>query len=122
LALSLSSVAAIAVYFVTRYLAGITFELSPFPKIAPGFFVEDNRNNLYIPYACLVMFETVVLILTLLKATGQKEVSSLHRTVYRDSLLFYFYFFGISVANVTMLAAGPAELRPVLTAYAAFVA
>jgi len=110
----LTVVGTISVYFVVGYLSGLQFQHSPFPS-APGHFVEDNKNTLYVPYASLMIFETVVLILTLLKASGLKQVSDLHKTVYRDSLYFYFCLFAISTANVAVLAAGPVELRPILT-------
>jgi len=115
LSLLLLSVVAASFYFCTLYLGGLDFQLSPAPSLAPGHFVEDNKNNLYIPYALVMVFETVVLFLTLLKATGQRQASTLHRTIYKDSLSFYFYLFAISVANVAVLSTGPAELRPILT-------
>jgi len=88
-------------------------ELSPFPSI-PGFFILENKNDLYIPYSLMMAFETVVLALTLIKAKGQRGISKLHKTLYEDSLLYYSFLFSVSVANTAMLIAGPVVLRPVL--------
>jgi len=68
LSLTLTIVAALSIYFVIQYLSGLVFQPSPFPS-APGCFVEDNHNNLYIPYASMVIFESVVLVLTVFKVS-----------------------------------------------------
>jgi len=114
LSVLLAACMAAAAYALRRYLVEVTFDPSPCSS-DPGFFVMDNHNNLYIPYALLMGFETMVLVLTLVKASKQRAISQLHKTLYEDSLKYFVILFAVSVANTTNLAAGPLELRPVLT-------
>jgi len=107
-------IAIAAGYTSVDYLSGLQFVESPFPS-SPGCFVQNNKNNLYIPYALVMGFETVILVLTLVKASGPKDTSPLHLTLYRDSLRFYVYLFAISAANTVVLATATQELRPILT-------
>lgn len=70
---------------------------------------HEDTHELYIPYALLMVSETIIVVLTTVKAWQHlpKSHSAWVHQLYRDGLLFYFYVLCISTLNMAMISAGP---------------
>jgi len=109
----LAAIAISEIYCVTRFTASLQFAKSDFSFIS-GFYITSEDPIIFVVYATLLGFETVVLLLTLWKINKQQGESMLYKILYRDSLIFYIYIFGVSVANIILLVASPVALRLIL--------
>jgi len=101
-------------YAVNRYTASLQFQKSQVPGVIKGYFVSNSDDIIFVSYATLVVFETVVLLLTLWKINKQHDKSVLYRVLYWDSLMFYICLFVISMANILTLILAPAVMKPIM--------
>ncbi|KIJ29082.1 hypothetical protein M422DRAFT_37102, partial [Sphaerobolus stellatus SS14] len=67
---------------------------------------EDRGVTILADYVIVTIFETVILVLTLIKGLGHYRTSSssLVTTMYKDGYLYYVYLFILSLANVLFIA------------------
>jgi len=94
---------------------------SPSPLNSPGCFVSQVDSSPALPaYLTLLVYETVVFIVTLFKLLRRRQAhygkpSILLETLLRDGLAFYVMVFGISLVNIVLLRTLPGQLGDVLT-------
>ncbi|EKM50592.1 uncharacterized protein PHACADRAFT_263959 [Phanerochaete carnosa HHB-10118-sp] len=105
-------------YFLNKFLNSLRFE--PAQAIAPslqGCLPVAGGNVLFIDFVLLMVFETVVLGLTVFKMvhTSRRSTSPLVRSLYRDGIFFYLYLFAISLVNVVVLLTTPREFANLLS-------
>jgi len=112
------------IYIAAKLFSTVAFSPNPFDvDVVPGCFLSQGNNILYIPYAILLGLETVIFILTGIRAysTYQRELaigqgsSSLYHTIYRDGLLFYFFILVTSIANIAIITGTSGETSYSLT-------
>ncbi|KAJ8689065.1 hypothetical protein PTI98_013129 [Pleurotus ostreatus] len=74
--------------------------------------LEHASVIIFVAYVLLVISETIIVTLTLIKAFQhlRHTRSSWVVQLYRDGFLFYLYLLGFAVANVIVPVAGPPEL------------
>jgi len=81
--------------------------LAEYASILPGCDVSNSKDHINTFYVLFMVFESVVLLLTLFKAGGYRaEASKLSRTILFDSIAFYFLILLFSIINVTVPLAG----------------
>jgi len=83
---------------------------SPIPSVLPGCLVILVHRVVWVPILFLLVFETVILWLTLYKLFGTSRVSGLVKTIYRDGIIFYFYVFVLTSAFVVNVNTAPDAL------------
>ncbi|KAF8582157.1 hypothetical protein K439DRAFT_169662 [Ramaria rubella] len=78
---------------------------SPIPKIQSCFLMANHDILIFIDYALILLFETIILVLTLVKGVAhyRNSSSSLVATLYKDGLLYYIYLTSFSLGNVFFL-------------------
>jgi len=116
LSLLYATMVAIALYFVQAFLSSLQFGQVTSPLIR-GFSITHSNQGIFVVYAALLAFETVVMIMTILRAKSQGNQSHLHHTLYQDSLCFYIYIFVISLCNILLVTLGPGEAKLILTQF-----
>jgi len=105
-----------AIYFIQNFLTSLQFARGH-QTVGGSFFVASANKGIFVGYASLLAFETLVLFMTILKAKSQRNESRLYRTLYRDSLQFYIYIFAVSLCNLLLLAFAPGEAKLLLTQF-----
>ncbi|GJE99945.1 hypothetical protein PsYK624_162210 [Phanerochaete sordida] len=105
-------------YFLNKFLTSLKFE--PAQAISPslrGCLPVAGGNLLYIDFVLLMVFETIVLGLTVVKMvySFRKSTSPVVVSLYRDGVLFYIYLFAISLVNVVVLKTTPREYANLLS-------
>lgn len=105
-------------YFLNEFLTSLKFlpaqSISPFLQ---GCLPVAGGNVLYIDFVLLMVFETIVLALTVIKMvySFRKSTSPVVISLYRDGILFYIYLFAISLVNVVVLLTTPREYANLLS-------
>ncbi|KII94860.1 hypothetical protein PLICRDRAFT_169569 [Plicaturopsis crispa FD-325 SS-3] len=104
-------------YFDAQALNSIVFTTPPQPNL-PGCYVATQKNVLFVVFVMIMVFETLILILTLVKGIDhfRRTTSSLVTVLYRDGLTFYIYLFVLSIINVAVLLNAPHGYSTLLTA------
>jgi len=105
-----------AIYSIQNFLTSLQFARGH-QTVGGSFFVASANKGIFVGYASLLAFETLVLFMTILKAKSQRNESRLYRTLYRDSLQFYIYIFAVSLCNLLLLAFAPGEAKLLLTQF-----
>jgi len=105
-------------YFLNKFLTSLQFE--PAQAISPslkGCLPIAGGNVLFIDFVLLMVFETIVLGLTVVKMvhTSRRSTSPIMRSLYRDGIFFYIYLFAISLVNVVVLLTTPREFANLLS-------
>jgi len=93
-------------YFMTSFLVTMSFINSPDPSVFRGCFIaQANTKDAWAAYLILLVLESVIFVLTLIKYIQQSETRNqfIIQTIYRDGLLFYIFIFGISLINIILL-------------------
>jgi len=105
-------------YTTSLFVDRLAFAPSPFPLQFPGCFVPQFSDILWITYLMVLIFETVICMVTLygVLARGRYGNSPLLRSVYRDGIVFYAYLFAISVVNIVVIRATPSAISTALIA------
>ncbi|KIJ34817.1 hypothetical protein M422DRAFT_51761 [Sphaerobolus stellatus SS14] len=100
-------------YFLKIALYSLVFTTPPHPE-TPGCFLAKQSRNLYIVFVIVMIFETLVLGLTLLKGVEhfRGTNSTLVSVLYRDGILNYIYLCILSIINVTVLLTAPVSHSP----------
>jgi len=109
LSLLLFAVAIPAAYSGVESLLQLQF--APSPSFANlGCLVTNLGEVGFLAYAVLMLFETILLIVTLSRAAHQRDLrhTNLFYTIIRDGFLYYIFLFTISVINIITLVALPA--------------
>jgi len=106
-------------YFLEKSLLSLTFIPSPSKSVFPGCFIINFERILWISYLLILVFHSVILVLTLLRVIQQRRMkhSSLFRTIYRDGSLCYIYLFGVSFVNIVVLNNAPISLEISLVSF-----
>ncbi|KAA1472317.1 hypothetical protein DENSPDRAFT_838550 [Dentipellis sp. KUC8613] len=102
----------IAVWSVSDFVKSIVFERRPEPQI-PGCYMAVVSPIVFVCFATLLIIETIIVICTIWKGvTLLREVKSspFMRAFYRDSILFYFAIFPLTIGNVVVFLTAPTEL------------
>jgi len=107
----------VAFYYVQVILTSLQFEQSSSSALARGIFISQANHGIFVGYASLMAFETLVLIMTILKAKSQRNESRLYQTLYRDSLSVYTYIFVISLCNMLLQVFAPSEAKLLLVQF-----
>jgi len=105
----------VCIYFVQSFLSSLQFESNTLP--IQGFFVAQSNQGIFVAYISLMIFETLILIMTVLRAERQRHSSPLYQTLYRDSLAFYFYIFVVALCNILTIILAPGEVKLLLTQF-----
>jgi len=98
------------------FLKSIEFSPLSDPR-TPGCLVVAGSPILGIDFIIIIVFETLVLALTLVKGVQYFRVSSSHTflsILYRDGILFYVYLLAISATNLIVILATPRGLSSTL--------
>ncbi|KIM87714.1 hypothetical protein PILCRDRAFT_814404 [Piloderma croceum F 1598] len=105
----LSAFTFIPAIIVTAFeLKSLQYENSPIAGEA-GCFLHHASKIIFIAYVLLIMCESAIVILTMIKAVShlRRSRSSWIIKFYKDGLLFYVYVSIISVANIVIPVAAP---------------
>jgi len=110
-------VAIVPVLYVENvFLKSLVF--SPYPNRAtPGCLLTAGSPIIAISFVIIIVFETFLLILTLIKGIQHYRVAGSRGFVtvlYRDGILFYFYLLGFSIVNLIVIIAAPRDLADIL--------
>ncbi|TFY71511.1 hypothetical protein EVG20_g1502 [Dentipellis fragilis] len=102
---------------VQRILRSVEF--TPVVPISPnlrGCFITKADTLQYICYAITLAYESVIIVLTLIKGWQHLRTSNSRLVVllYRDGILAYLLIFASSIANVLVLLLGPLEYADLL--------
>ncbi|KIJ26416.1 hypothetical protein M422DRAFT_38250 [Sphaerobolus stellatus SS14] len=78
----------------------------PSQRLTSCLVTEDRGVTILADYVIVTFFETVILVLTLIKGLGHYRASSssLVTTMYKDGFLYYVYLLILSLANVLFIA------------------
>ncbi|KAF8530548.1 hypothetical protein BU17DRAFT_60257 [Hysterangium stoloniferum] len=92
-------------YFTYYGFSQIKFGPSPRDVNEVCWVVTPPGNIIFLDYLLVVVFETIILILTTLKCFQpfRRSRSRLIVTLYRDGILYYVYLTGISIINMIIL-------------------
>jgi len=101
-------------YFMQKFIMSLDVIPSPSRSVYRGCFVISSGRIIWVAISLLLLFHTVVLVLTLISVIRQRILrkSSLFRTIYRDGIIVYTYLFGIALINITVI-----NTAPILLAY-----
>ncbi|KAI0342229.1 hypothetical protein BDW22DRAFT_1429098 [Trametopsis cervina] len=98
------------------FLQSVAF--SPHPgRATPGCLLSGGSSIIAVSFAIVILFETFVLILTLIKGVQHYRWGGYRGVVavfYRDGVLFYLYLLGMSVINLIVIVAAPRDLADML--------
>ncbi|KAI0078061.1 hypothetical protein K474DRAFT_1642160 [Panus rudis PR-1116 ss-1] len=98
------------------FLKSLVF--APLPtSVITGCLVVKGSAIVGVNFVVVIIYETLILILTLIKAIQQIKLSGEKRFVsvlYRDGVLFYFYLLTISIINLIVIFATPRGLATTL--------
>jgi len=101
------------------FLKSLVF--SPYPNPAtPGCLLTAGSPVIAVSFIIVILFETFVLILTLIKGVQHYRVAGNRGFVavlYRDGILFYIYLFIISLVNLIVIVTAPRELADILAIF-----
>ncbi|KAL4253247.1 hypothetical protein ABKN59_004733 [Abortiporus biennis] len=98
------------------FLRSIEFSPVLDPRI-PGCIVSSGNSIVAVEFILSIVFETFVLILTLIKGIQHFRISGSHSflgILYRDGILFYIYILAISVTNLLVIVTTPRGLATTL--------
>ncbi|CAL1710159.1 unnamed protein product [Somion occarium] len=98
------------------FLNSIVFAPLSNPK-TPGCLIVGGSTIISINFIIIIVFETFVLVLTLIKAIQHFRLAGRQgflSVLYRDGLLFYAYCLAISLVNVIVVVATPRGLSSTL--------
>jgi len=104
-------------FFLNEALSSLVFTVPP--KLnTPGCFLASQKNILYVVFILIMIFETVILTLTLIKGLEhfKKASSPLVTVLYRDGMLNYVYLFILSIINLAVITSAPHGYTTLLTA------
>jgi len=94
-------------YFISKFMDSLAFAPSPSPSAFPGCFASKaDTSSAWITYLILLVFETIIFLITLLKLlldSNGAQKSPILRTLYRDGISFYALICGISLINIVVL-------------------
>jgi len=116
--LAVACIAAITpvLYVENVFLKSLTF--SPYPNRAtPGCLLTAGNPIIAVSFVIVIVFETFVLILTLIKGVQHYRLAGNRGFVavlYRDGVLFYFYLLGFSIVNLLVIITAPRDLADIL--------
>ncbi|KAF8583093.1 hypothetical protein K439DRAFT_1508816 [Ramaria rubella] len=87
---------------------------SPVPKIQNCFLTANHDILIFADYAIILVFETIILVLTLIKGIHHyhRSSSTLVATLYRDGILYYIYLTFFSIVNPVLLLLHPQAPNP----------
>ncbi|KAF8581516.1 hypothetical protein K439DRAFT_1636073 [Ramaria rubella] len=104
-------------YFLRVALYSLVFAESPFPG-TPGCFLVKQNPILWAVFVFVMIFETLILALTLLKGIEhfRSTQSTLVSVLYRDGIMNYVYLCMLSIVNVVVLLTAPHGYSTLLTA------
>ncbi|KIP07404.1 hypothetical protein PHLGIDRAFT_423189 [Phlebiopsis gigantea 11061_1 CR5-6] len=108
----------VSAVYLNQFLHSFTFVLAKnISPILTGCVITSSGDQLWISFVILMIFESIILTLTAIKGIQQfrRSSSPLVTSLYRDGMIFYVYLFGISVINVSVLLAAPAEYSILIT-------
>jgi len=88
-------------YCAEKFVLSLSFIRSPSRSVFPGCFIVHSGGT-WFTYLLILVFDTAVLILTIIKAIQRKGLngSTLFRTIYRDGVLYYVYLSVLSLINI----------------------
>ncbi|KAK7682860.1 hypothetical protein QCA50_014246 [Cerrena zonata] len=106
-------------YIEKVFLDSLVF--SPYPSPAtPGCLLTAGNPIIAASFVIVILFETLVLTLTLIKGVQHYRIASgrgFVSVLYRDGVVFYIYLFGISVVNLIVIVAAPRDLANLLAIF-----
>jgi len=104
-------------YFLQVALYSLVFTTPPSPNL-PGCFLLKQKNILFAVFVLVMVFETLILALTLLKGLEhfRGTNSTLISVLYRDGIMNYIYLCVLSIVNVVVLLTAPHGYSTLLTA------
>jgi len=92
-------------YCEETFFSSISLTPSPSRSAFPGCFVTPSGNILWVAYILILVFDTAILILTMIKVIQRKTLngSILFRTIYLDGIMFYVFLSVSSLINIIVL-------------------
>ncbi|GJF00614.1 hypothetical protein PsYK624_169080 [Phanerochaete sordida] len=111
-------------YCLAKFMSGSRVQM--INTVAPsldGCFLETTQDLLVVDWVLVVVFETAILGLTLVKFVHARvglgpiargTTPPLMQSLYRDGILFYVYLFGMSLINVVVLVTTSHDLSTLL--------
>jgi len=98
-----------AAIFTYVGLDPVEFGPSPSPEVEGCWLTKKPQTIIFIEYILIVIFESVILALTVYKGMQQFRYgsSNLAVTLFRDGVIFYLYLIGFSLLNMVVLVIGP---------------
>jgi len=119
-----------------KLILSLSYGPSPSRSAFPGCFILSGGRIIWASITLLLLFHTVVLVLTVLRVirkygysghnrkrlcldAGQRKLedSSLFRKIYRDGIIVYTYLFGIALSNIIVLNTAQSFLAYSLVSY-----
>jgi len=99
------------VVIANHFFKSLKYGPSPSPNLV-GCFPIQQGNIVWISFVMFLAMESVVVSLTLYKGVDhvQHVKTRLVYTLYEDGLMYYLFFFVITLANIVLYFAGPPEL------------
>ncbi|KAJ3507982.1 hypothetical protein NLJ89_g6003 [Agrocybe chaxingu] len=89
---------------IQKFLKTLRFIQAPIPGFTGCFFV-DAGSNIVVSWALLLVWDTLMLIMMAIpavKAYHFRGYSALYSTLYGDGIIYYFYLFIMSLANIVL--------------------
>lgn len=104
-------------YFLAQSLNSLVFTTAPDPS-TPGCFLLSQKNILFVVFILVATFETLILILTIVKLFTHTRWShsSVIKVLYRDGITNYVYLFILSLCNMAVLLGAPHGYSTLLSA------
>jgi len=96
-------------FFAYGGLVHIEFGPSPSQDLESCWMTKNPNKVLFIDYIMIVIFESIILGLTVYKGIPdfRNSTSNLVVTLYRDGVLYYMYLIAFSLVNIIVLAVAP---------------
>jgi len=122
LLVSLAVTVGLMIFFLISFVDSFVFLETPSTVAFPGCFITTENKSIWYIYLFLLLFETLVLALTLYKVLAHRKISSspLVEAMYRDGLTFYIYLFATSILLISVSNGFPTSLAPYLTGIPVF--
>jgi len=104
---------AVGGHFVAITAASVGFSSTPSPSALSGCLFTQGKNLNWVCYLLLVIFETVILVLTLWKITQRvtQNTAPLYQVILRDGLTFYILLLMASMVNIIFFKVARESLK-----------
>ncbi|KAL0948995.1 hypothetical protein HGRIS_009094 [Hohenbuehelia grisea] len=115
--IAVASVVASAVAFVKFHSSQTFIPMDTISPHIPGCFPESGNNVVFVDFAVLMGYETIILVMTLIKGFQhfRHGSSSFITTFFRDGVMYFAFLLAISFINVVVLLTQPREYANLLT-------